>query len=166
LKSFISGLDNAGKTTFLHMISLLDNPTDQIDLQTFNFMQQKMLVGKHAELYYANVAQYFRIHKRVYFEALKDLGLDWFVFMLDGNDSERADDMKALFQSVRENLEDCSILILINKIDLRRKMQPFWDISQVIDFLELREIKNVRWMVRCTSMIDRQGLKEPVRIIG
>ncbi len=155
------GLDNAGKTTLMHM--LRDNK-----LQTFMPTQkpctEQLSLGNISFLAYDLGGH--EIARRVWRDFYVDI--DAVVFMIDAADKERFDESKNELENLMLNdeLKDIPFLILGNKIDCAEavnetELRHHFNLSQTYGKGVCGKINGVRPIeIFMCSVAKRQGYKE------
>ncbi|EAX88701.1 small GTP-binding protein, putative [Trichomonas vaginalis G3] len=152
-KITIIGLDNAGKTTALY--KLLDGvvintqPTVGSNVETIERKNVRLqcwdLAGQTA----------FRKGWTTFFN-----GTDAIIFVVDSSDRVRMTEARnELFRVLEDDsTSKCSILILANKQDLPNCLT----LSELMETLQLSEIKNQHWTILPACSLTGQGLEEAV----
>lgn len=152
-KITIIGLDNAGKTTALYR--LLDGvvvntqPTVGSNVETFERKNVRLqcwdLAGQVA----------FRQGWTTFFN-----GTDAILFVVDSSDRKRISEARnELFRVLADDsTSKCCILILANKQDVPNCMS----LNEVMENLQLSEIKDHEWSILPSCSLTGQGLEEAV----
>ena len=152
-KITIIGLDNAGKTTALYR--LLDGvvvntqPTVGSNVETIERRNVRLqcwdLAGQTA----------FRKGWSTFFN-----GTDAILFIVDSSDRQRISEARnELFRVLDdEATKNCCILVLANKQDLPNCLA----LNEMIESLQLSEIKDHEWSILPTCSLTGQGLDEAV----
>ena len=152
-KITIVGLDNAGKTTALYR--LLDGvvvntqPTVGSNVETIERRNVRLqcwdLAGQTA----------FRKGWSTFFN-----GTDAILFIVDSSDRQRVGEARTeLFRVLEdESTKGCCILILANKQDLPNCLA----LNELIESLQLAEIKEHEWSILPSCSLTGQGLDEAV----
>ena len=152
-KLTIVGLDNAGKTTALYR--LLDNvvvntqPTIGSNVETIERKNVKLQcwdLGGQAP---------FRSSWSTFFN-----GTDAILFVVDSSDKSRVKEAKTeLFKVLEDDAtEKCCILVLANKQDL----PGCFTISELIEELDLSDIKDRTWTIIPSCSLTGQGLNTAI----
>lgn len=152
-KITIIGLDNAGKTTALYR--LLDGvvintqPTVGSNVETIERKNVKLqcwdLAGQTS----------FRKGWTTFFN-----GTDAIIFVVDSSDRNRvAEARNELFRVLEdESTGKCNLLVLANKQDLPNCLT----LSEMMESLQLSEIKAHHWTILPACSLTGQGLEEAV----
>lgn len=152
-KITIIGLDNAGKTTALYRllqgVVVNTQPTVGSNVETIERQNVKLqcwdLAGQTA----------FRQGWTTFFN-----GTNAILFIVDSSDAARIGEArKELFRVLEdESTSNCCILVLANKQDLPNCMS----LNEVMENLQLSEIKNHDWTILPSCSLTGQGLEEAV----
>ena len=152
-KITIIGLDNAGKTTALYRllqgVVINTQPTVGSNVETIERQNVKLqcwdLAGQTA----------FRQGWTTFFN-----GTDAILFIVDSSDRTRIGEARTeLFRVLEdESTGNCCILILANKQDLPNCMS----VTDVMESLQLSEIKDHEWSILPSCSLTGQGLEEAV----
>lgn len=152
-KITIIGLDNAGKTTALYRllegVVVNTQPTVGSNVETIERQNVRLqcwdLAGQTA----------FRQGWSNFFS-----GTDAILFIIDSSDRQRiAEARKELFRVLEESTtEKCAVLVLANKQDLPNCMS----LNEVMENLQLQEIKEHEWTILPSCSLTGQGLEEAV----
>ena len=150
------GLDGAGKTSILYQFKLSDlvktTQTIGFNLETIKYKELFLTIwdiGGH-NIFYDNEC---RILCKHYFQ-----NTDGIIFVIDCNDKERFGKAnKALLEIINnEELKNIPLLIFGNKQDLKEAISP----DELIKFLEMKKIKNNKWLLQGSSALNGRGIKE------
>lgn len=144
------GLDAAGKTTIVYKLKLgevLNSvPTIGFNVETVEFKNIKFNVWD------VGGQDKIRVLWRHYYP-----GTDGLIFVVDSSDRNRIDLAKKELHKMleEEDLNDAVLLVLANKQDLG--VMP---VSEVIDKMELQDLKGREWFCQGTSALNGAGLYE------
>ena len=152
-KITIIGLDNAGKTTALYRllegVVVNTQPTVGSNVETIERGNVRLqcwdLAGQVA----------FRQGWTTFFN-----GTDAVLFIVDSSDRDRIGEARdELFRVIKdEATSKCCILVLANKQDVPNCMS----LNEVMEKLQLSEIKDREWSVLPTCSLTGQGLEEAI----
>lgn len=148
-KIVIIGLDAAGKTSLLYRIQKPEN------------------IKKNSILYYRSLCteynefQFFSYdvggnEKQALLWSKYLQGKDGIVFMIDSYDIERLDEVKEQFQLMIKNLTHIPLLVMANKQDMIGALKK----EEIIELLDMNNIKDRKWNVVETSMANGKGIIE------
>lgn len=131
----ILGLQNAGKTTLVNLISTGDFTEDRIPTVGFN-MRRVQKGGVVLKMWDLGGQARFRTMWERYCR-----GVSAVVFVIDSADEERFDTARVELQDIlaRPALDGIPVLVLANKNDLPGAVK---DVDEIIDIFGLRDIKN------------------------
>eukprot|EP00997_Jenningsia_sp_PLL12_P007792 NODE_4473_length_658_cov_39.454844_g3824_i0.p1 GENE.NODE_4473_length_658_cov_39.454844_g3824_i0~~NODE_4473_length_658_cov_39.454844_g3824_i0.p1 ORF type:complete len:189 (-),score=37.39 NODE_4473_length_658_cov_39.454844_g3824_i0:90-599(-) len=144
------GLDAAGKTTIVYKLKLgevLNSvPTIGFNVETVEFKNIKFNVWD------VGGQDKIRVLWRHYYP-----GTDGLIFVVDSSDRNRIDLAKKELHKMleEEDLADAVVLVFANKQDLG--VMP---VSEVIDKMELQDLKGREWFCQGTSALNGAGLYE------
>lgn len=144
------GLDAAGKTTIVYKLKLgevLNSvPTIGFNVETVEFKNIKFNVWD------VGGQDKIRVLWRHYYP-----GTDGLIFVVDSSDRNRIDLAKKELHKMleEEDLRDAVVLVLANKQDMG--VMP---VSEVIDKMELSDLKGREWFCQGTSAMNGAGLYE------
>ena len=145
------GLDNAGKTTILYKLKLNEQvstiPTIGFNVETVKY--------KNLDLTIWDVGGQEKIRKlwRHYYN-----NIDVIIFVIDSNDSGRFPEVKEELHYLlnEDQLQNCIILIYINKIDLPYTIDGD-KIAQEIDIYSIKQ----KWFIQpISALYDTDGIYE------
>jgi small GTP-binding protein len=151
LRILMIGLDSSGKTTILYRLRIGEvvttSPTIGFNVEEVTYRSLKMVVwdvGGQDKL---------RPLWRHYYQGSHAL-----VFVVDSSDAERLDEARdELHKALRDTtLAKVPLLVFSNKIDLPRAVPA----DQLVDRLELRDVKDRLWYVQASSATNGQGVYE------
>lgn len=152
-KITIIGLDNAGKTTALYRllegVVVNTQPTVGSNVETIERENVRLqcwdLAGQTP----------FRQGWTTFFN-----GTDAILFLVDSSDRARIGEARdELFRVIKdESTANCCILVLANKQDLPNCMS----LNDVMESLQLSEIKEREWSILPSCSLTGQGLEEAV----
>ncbi|HMF34081.1 MAG TPA: ADP-ribosylation factor-like protein [Candidatus Lokiarchaeia archaeon] len=156
LKLFICGLDNAGKSTYVHYLKtgeFVPNlaPTRRFTIEHINITDQMELIAWDMP-----GQQVFRAS---WLKGVQDSNI--FVFMVDLADPQRFDEAKLEFWKMlnRYELKGVPLLVLGNKLDLiNGSINP----QTIEDVFELDYVNNRPWKLIFTSVKSAQGIVESI----
>lgn len=131
----ILGLQNAGKTTLVNLISTGDFTEDRIPTVGFN-MRRVQKGGVTLKMWDLGGQARFRTMWERYCR-----GVSAVVFVIDAADEERFDTARVELQDIlsRPALDGIPVLVLANKSDLPGAVK---DVDELVDIFGLGDIKN------------------------
>ncbi|KAK7278372.1 hypothetical protein RJT34_23400 [Clitoria ternatea] len=143
-KIVVVGLDNAGKTTTLYKLHLVQG-LDVIfkgSASTLRFLEQVWDLGGQERLR-TSWATYYR-------------GTNAVIAVIDSSDRARVSIMKdELFRLLgHEDLQHSVILVFANKQDIKDAMTP----AEITDALSLHSIKDHDWHIQACCALSGEGL--------
>ncbi len=150
------GLDGAGKTSILYQLKLSDlvNTTQTIGFNLEKIKYKNLFlelwdIGGY-NIFYDNKCTVLCKH---YFK-----NIDGIVFVIDCNDKKRFGKVnQALLEIINnEELKNIPLLIFGNKQDLNDAISP----NELIELLEMKKIKNNKWLLQGSSALNGRGIKE------
>lgn len=151
-KILILGLENSGKTTILYKLHLgrfIETcPTIGLNLEEINYNNIKLQtwdVGGQKKL---------RENWNLYFKET-----DAVIYVIDGSDDKVNNENKEEFRYIfnHKDLQNSLFLILLNKIDLNKKI----DINTLIELFSLNNEDGKRsWKIQECSALKDIGIKE------
>mmetsp|Transcript_41271 Transcript_41271/g.124567 ORF Transcript_41271/g.124567 Transcript_41271/m.124567 type:complete len:185 (-) Transcript_41271:70-624(-) len=150
-KVLITGLDSAGKTTFMYQLKLghatVTTPTIGFNAETFAW--------KEIDVTFWDVSG--RGGNRALVRHFT-VDADAHVFMVDSADADRIEDARDLLLSLINDpaMRDLPLLVIANKQDLSGSLSP----DEVVDQLGLREFGHVCWRVQAACASSGSGLTE------
>lgn len=154
LKNYLLlGLDNAGKSTLLYTLKLgeivTSIPTIGFNVATMQAKGYKIVSWDMGS----------KMNRTSMCKTLKDLrSVSGLVYVLDSKDEPRISNAKdELYWLLgQKELEGVKLLVLANKQDLPGALTK----DQVIEELELEKIKDRKWHVQPTTIIQGVGIAE------
>lgn len=131
----ILGLQNAGKTTLVNLISTGDFTDDRIPTVGFN-MRRVQKGGVTLKMWDLGGQARFRTMWERYCR-----GVSAVVFVIDAADEDRFDTARVELQDIlsRRALDGIPVLVLANKNDLPGAVK---DVQEIIDIFGLKDIQN------------------------
>ena len=158
IKVFLCGLDNVGKTTFVHYLKTGEFIANL--LPTRHFSIAHVPLGDVEVIVWDMPGQ--DIFRNSWLKGAQDSNL--FLFMIDLADQKRWDIAKIELWKMlnRFELKGVPLLVLGNKLDLVNT-----DISRenMLGELELPHLKNRQWNLIFTSIKEKQGIEESINWI-
>jgi small GTP-binding protein len=145
------GLDAAGKTTVLFRLKLGELvatiPTVGFHVETVQYKNLNMTIWD------VGGQDKVRALWRYYYE-----GTDAIIFVVDSADQERFPLVRETIDHLmhEDQLRDAALLVLANKQDLPTACP----VSELVDKLDLRSIRNRRWFIQSTVASSGDGLYE------
>lgn len=145
------GLDAAGKTTIMYKIKMNETvktiPTVGFNVETMEYKRLKITmwdVGGQDKIrvlwkhYYANT--------------------DCLIYVIDSCDKDRIEEASEELKKmlIDPELENACVLVYANKQDMNGALSP----SEITEKLELKQLKNRKWLVQASSAIVGSGLIE------
>jgi len=145
------GLDGAGKTTIMYKIKMNETvktiPTVGFNVETMEYKRLKITmwdVGGQDKIrvlwkhYYANT--------------------DCLIYVVDSCDCERMEDVSEELKKMLADpeLENACLLVYANKQDMPGALSP----NEITEKLELKQLKNRKWLVQGSSAVIGSGLLE------
>ena len=150
VRILILGLNNAGKTTILHMLQVGEVvktiPTIGFNVESITYNNVKLQVWDLGGQ--ASIRPYWRFYYA---------NTDAIIYVIDSSDRERMGiAKKELFAMLDEKeLQDAKLLVFANKQDVEGAMT----VEEVSKELCLSKIKNRQWTIFKTSATQGVGLK-------
>ncbi|KAK6207343.1 ADP-ribosylation factor-like protein 2 [Pestalotiopsis sp. IQ-011] len=151
MRILMLGLDNAGKTTIVKKIMNEDvntvSPTLGFIIKTIDYEGYKL------NIWDVGGQKTLRSYWRNYFEKT-----DALIWVVDATDRLRIDDCKEELHGLlqEERLSGASLLVFANKTDVQGCM----DEDEILQGLQLKDIRSHRWQIlQCSAMTGR-NLKE------
>ncbi|OLS12338.1 MAG: small GTP-binding protein [Promethearchaeota archaeon CR_4] len=155
LKVFLCGLDNVGKTTFVHFLKTGEFISNLMPTRRFNIAH--IPLGEVEAIVWDMPGQ--DIFRNSWLKGAQDSNL--FLFMIDLADQKRWDIAKIELWKMlnRFELKGVPLLVLANKLDLvngnvRRE--------NFLGELELPHLKNRNWNLIFTSIKEKRGIEESI----
>jgi small GTP-binding protein len=151
VKILMLGLDAAGKTTILYKIKLGDVlttvPTVGFNVESF---QHKNI---HCNVWDVGGQDKIRKLWRYYYQNTHAL-----IFVIDSSDRERVELAQEELQKIlsEEDMSQALLLVFANKTDLPQAMTA----AEIIDKLQLRQLRGRKWWVQPTCATKGEGLFE------
>jgi small GTP-binding protein len=145
------GLDAAGKTTIMYKIKMNETvktiPTVGFNVETMEYKRLKITmwdVGGQDKI---------RVLWKHYFT-----NTDCLIYVVDSCDRERIEEASEELKKmlIDPELENACLLVYANKQDMNGALSP----SEITEKLELKELKNRKWLVQGSSAIVGSGLME------
>lgn len=152
IKLLILGLDNAGKTTMLKLLTNEEaknlSPTQGFNVKAItneNFKLNLWDIGGQDE-----IRQYWKY----YYENASGI-----MFVVDSSDDERITECNKELKLLLDDqlLKNVPLLVFANKQDLHGL-----DVDEIIEKLELNSIKNRKWSIFACSAIKGEGINEGI----
>mmetsp|Transcript_38359 Transcript_38359/g.68600 ORF Transcript_38359/g.68600 Transcript_38359/m.68600 type:complete len:184 (-) Transcript_38359:190-741(-) len=151
MRILMLGLDAAGKTTILYRLKLAEVvstiPTVGFNVETVEYKNINFAVW--------DVGGQDKIRRlwRHYYQ-----GTDGLIFVVDSSDRDRIQDAREELHQMLGyvELENAVLLVLANKQDLPNAMSA----SEVMQKLELQNMKHRKWFIQSTSAPTGDGLYE------
>lgn len=152
----ILGLQYAGKTTLVNLISSGDFTEDRIPTVGFN-MRRVQKGGVTLKMWDLGGQARFRTMWERYCRGVSAL-----VFVIDSADEERFDTARVELQDIlsRPSLDGIPVLMLANKSDLPGAVK---DINEIIDIFGLSDIKNHQVSVYSISLKNKTNIDVTLR---
>ncbi|KAH9494757.1 Arf GTPase arf1 [Bulinus truncatus] len=151
------GIDGSGKTSLLFKASQSDYVAGSA-ISTLGFNVEKVKVAHNVRFTIWDVGgqEKLRPFWKNYFE-----DTDGILFVLDSQNEARLAEVKHTLFNILNNplLSAVPVVILANKQDLTGAM----DISELVDRLELTNIKDRRWLIQGTSAFTGAGVWESLK---
>ena len=144
------GLDGAGKTTILYKMKLGEVvqsvPTIGFNVDTIEFKNCKLNVWD------VGGQDRIRVLWKHYYSNTEGL-----IFVVDSSDKDRIDVTRDELHKIlaEEEMKDAVVLIFANKQDI-----AVMDIKEIIERLELQNMRDRKWFCQGTSALSGQGLNE------
>lgn len=147
----ILGLQNAGKTTLVNLISTGDFTDDRIPTVGFN-MRRVQKGGVTLKMWDLGGQARFRTMWERYCR-----GVSAVVFVIDAADEDRFDTARVELQDIlsRRALDGIPVLVLANKNDLPGAVK---DVQEIIDIFGLKDIQNHEVSVYSISAKNRVNI--------
>lgn len=147
----ILGLQNAGKTTLVNLISTGDFTDDRIPTVGFN-MRRVQKGGVTLKMWDLGGQARFRTMWERYCR-----GVSAVVFVVDGADEDRFETARVELQDIlsRRALDGIPVLVLANKSDLPGAVK---DVNEIVDIFGLKEIDNHQVSVYSISAKNRTNI--------
>lgn len=147
----ILGLQNAGKTTLVNLISTGDFTDDRIPTVGFN-MRRVQKGGVTLKMWDLGGQARFRTMWERYCR-----GVSAVVFVIDAADEERFDTARVELQDIlsRRALDGIPVLVLANKSDLPGAVK---DVDEINDIFGLKDVENHEVYVYSISAKDRVNI--------
>lgn len=147
----ILGLQNAGKTTLVNLISTGDFTDDRIPTVGFN-MRRVQKGGVTLKMWDLGGQARFRTMWERYCR-----GVSAVVFVVDAADEERFDTARVELHDIlsRETLDGIPVLVLANKSDLPGAVK---DTNEVVEIFGLKDIQNHQVSVYSISAKNRTNI--------
>ena len=145
------GLDAAGKTTILYQLKMGETvktiPTIGFNVETLDYK------GLNFTVWDVGGQDKIRVLWKHYYQ-----NTDGLIFVVDSNDRDRIEDAAEELKKMlaEEELKDCAVLVMANKQDLNDVLSPI----DIADKMEMKELKDRKWLVQGTSATTAQGLKD------
>ncbi|KAI1406712.1 ARF/SAR superfamily [Hypoxylon fuscum] len=151
MRILMLGLDNAGKTTIVKKVMNEDintvSPTLGFIIKTIDYEGYKL------NIWDVGGQKTLRSYWRNYFEKT-----DALIWVVDATDRLRIDDCRQELHGLlqEERLSGASLLVFANKTDVQGCM----DEAEILEGLQLEEIRTHQWhILRCSAMTGK-NLKE------
>lgn len=145
------GLDAAGKTTILYKLKLGEIVTT---IPTLGFNVENVQYNKiNFVIWDVGGQEKIRPLWRHYYQNTNGV-----IFVVDSNDKDRIDEARKELQCIikEDILKDAILLVFANKQDLPYAM----NVTQIVDELELENVRNRQWYVQSCSAITGDGIYE------
>ena len=152
VKILVLGLDNAGKTSILKVLSNEKDITQITPTHGFN-IKNLSHEGFKLNVWDVGGQKTLRAYWTNYFE-----GTDGLVFVIDSADGKRLKESGVELQDLlqAEELKGTPLLIFANKQDLVQALSP----EEISKDLTLTEITNRQWSIVACSAKTEEGLQE------
>ena len=156
------GLNGAGKTSILYQLKLSDLvetiPTIGFNVEEIRYKSLNISIwdmGGNNIIYENEVRKLWRHY---YLEA------DGIIFVVDSTDKERFEQAKKALSLLifDEELKGVPLLVYANKQDLNEAVYP----NELFEYLNLKNIKNNKWLLQGTSALNGNGIKEGFDWLG
>ena len=156
------GLNGAGKTSILYQLKLSDLvetiPTIGFNVEEIRYKSLNISIwdmGGNNIIYENEVRKLWRHY---YLEA------DGIIFVVDSTDKERFEQAKQALSLLifDEELKGVPLLVYANKQDLNEAVYP----NELFEYLNLKNIKNNKWLLQGTSALNGSGIKEGFDWLG
>ena len=156
------GLNGAGKTSILYQLKLSDLvetiPTIGFNVEEIRYKSLNISIwdmGGNNIIYENEVRKLWRHY---YLEA------DGIIFVVDSTDKERFEQAKQALSLLifDEELKGVPLLVYANKQDLNEAVYP----NELFEYLNLKNIKNNKWLLQGTSALNGNGIKEGFDWLG
>ena len=156
------GLNGAGKTSILYQLKLSDLvetiPTIGFNVEEIRYKSLNISIwdmGGNNIIYENEVRKLWRHY---YLEA------DGIIFVVDSTDKERFEQAKQALSLLifDEELKGVPLLVYANKQDLNDAVYP----NEIFEYLNLKNIKNNKWLLQGTSALNGSGIKEGFDWLG
>ena len=156
------GLNGAGKTSILYQLKLSDLvetiPTIGFNVEEIRYKSLNISIwdmGGNNIIYENEVRKLWRHY---YLEA------DGIIFVVDSTDKERFEQAKQALSLLifDEELKGVPLLVYANKQDLNDAVYP----NEIFEYLNLKNIKNNKWLLQGTSALNGNGIKEGFDWLG
>ena len=153
IQILVLGLDNSGKTTLVDCLVGTNHygaPTPGLIVTNIN------ICGINLNIIDMPSRKFFYQYWHYYYE-----GTDAIIFMIDGSDDGRIEEVKECFQKLlkEKNLKNVPILTYDNKADLMDCLGP----DEIIDKLEMYDIEGRDWAIYDCSALKDNGIKEGIK---
>ena len=156
------GLNGAGKTSILYQLKLSDLvetiPTIGFNVEEIRYKSLNISIwdmGGNNIIYENEVRKLWRHY---YLEA------DGIIFVVDSTDKERFEQAKQALSLLifDEELKGIPLLVYANKQDLNDAVYP----NELFEYLNMKNIKNNKWLLQGTSALNGNGIKEGFDWLG
>ncbi|KAL3873473.1 hypothetical protein ACJMK2_036586 [Sinanodonta woodiana] len=152
------GLDAAGKTTILYKIKLNEN-VSTIPTIGFNVETVSPVKGLTFTVWDIGGQDKIRPLWRHYFQ-----NVDGLIYVVDSNDKERITESRNELFGIcdTDEMRGVPVVVLANKQDLPGAMS----VSEVIDGLTLRKLRDRKWNVQGTNALTGDGIYESMHTLA
>ena len=149
IKIVLIGLENAGKTSFMRLLTAGDSRGETIPTIGFNIGECRLDTGKGLIF---DVGGQSKAMWRNYITDAKIV-----IFIVDSADKSRIDELRSQIRVLSSNIDKKSLLIfLLNKIDLGDSVS----IQQFIADMEIDRLFNNDLFIHRISVVKRLGFEQ------